>query len=214
MISHNMEQHSEEWWAVRRGIPTASSADKIITSTGKFSTQSKGYAFQLIANEVTQEDEQIEQTDWMERGHRLEEEARDWLSFDLGREVKQVGFMTNDDATMGVSPDGIIEDEMAAVESRPSLCSLLEIKCPKGSTHVGYLISGKLPTTYVAQCHMAMYISGLPLKFVSYHPDFRPFVIDIKPDDFTEKVGEAVHTFVEYLNKIRKEITGDSGKPS
>ncbi len=203
MISHNMEQHSEEWWAVRRGIPTASSADKIITSTGKFSTQSKGYAFQLIANEVTQEDEQIEQTDWMERGHRLEEEARDWLSFDLGREVEQVGFITNDAATMGVSPDGIIEDEM-----------LLEIKCPKGSTHVGYLINGKLPTTYVAQCHMAMYISGMPLKFVSYHPDFRPFVIDIKPDDFTEKVGEAVHTFVEYLNKIRKEITGDSGKPS
>jgi len=54
----------------------------------------------------------------------------------------------------------------------------------------------------------------MPRKFVSHHPAFRQFVIVIDPAAFTEKVGKAVHTFVEYLNKIRKEITGDSGKPS
>jgi hypothetical protein len=39
MITHDVTQGSPEWLEARLGIPTASEFDKIITPTGKPSTQ-------------------------------------------------------------------------------------------------------------------------------------------------------------------------------
>ncbi len=50
MITHNVEQSSPEWFALRAGIPTASNFSKIVTSAGKESKQRKSYATKLAAD--------------------------------------------------------------------------------------------------------------------------------------------------------------------
>lgn len=204
MIVHEtIDQYSEEWWAIRRGLPTASMADKILTPTGKFSTQSVGYACQLIASEVmgNEDEDQVEPNDWMLRGLELEVEARDWLALRYGKQVHEVGFITDNESTRGCSPDGTLKDG-------DTIGATVEIKCPKGSTHVKYLIDGTLPDYYKPQVHAVMAITNLPLVFVSYHPAFRPLVVKVEPDEYTDKVREAFDTFVKMQNEMRRKIRG------
>jgi len=196
MIVHKFSQYSPEWWDMRRGVPTMSKCDKIITpKTAKLSAQSRQYMCGLIAEPISREDEQqFEPTDWMLRGIELEEEAAAWYEMQHNCDLPQVGFITNDDATLGCSPDRFTEEHG------------LEIKCPKASTHVGYLINGTLPDFYKPQVHGSMFITGLPWIFISYHPDFAPLVVSVKPDDYTEKVGKALTQFVKDLSATRSKL--------
>jgi hypothetical protein len=195
----DFEQYSEDWWSARRGVPTASGFGKLLTPTGKPSTQAKGYMYSLIAECVTPEDEErFEPTEWMERGKLLEEEARDWYSMRQGKAVEQVGFILNDDGIAGCSPDGLISDDCG-----------LEVKCPKASTHVGYLLNGKLPPIYAPQVHGSMWVTGFSKWiFISYHPAFRPLVVTVKRDDYTKQVGVAVTKFAKDLATAKARIIG------
>ena len=192
------EQYSEAWWAARRGLPTASSFATIITPTGKPSTQFMKYACELIAEEVSQENEErFEPNEWMIRGHQLEDEARNWFAMHHNQPVEQVGLMVNDTGTYGASPDGKFVDQDCG----------LEIKCPKASTHVAYLLAGKLPDAYKPQVHGQLLVSGYPQwRFCSYHPDFTPLVVDVVPDEYTEKLKAAVDGFVIKLDEMKRRI--------
>jgi len=53
IIEYDIEQGSERWLQARLGIPTASAFDKIVTSTGKASTQSNAYMNKLLAEWLT-----------------------------------------------------------------------------------------------------------------------------------------------------------------
>jgi putative phage-type endonuclease len=197
MRQFDFEQYSDEWWAIRRGIPTASAFNKLITPGGKPSIQSKQYAYELVAECVVHEEEEnFESSKWMERGVILEDEARDWFSMKQGCEVQQVGFIMNDAETAGCSPDGLLTDDCG-----------LEIKCPKGSTHVSYLVNGKLPETYAAQVHGSLIVSGFSKWiFCSYHPSFVPFVIEVTPNEYTDKLRIALDQFIANLAELKRRI--------
>jgi len=196
MIVHKMDQYSELWWQIRRGVPTMSKCDKIITpKTAKLSAQSRQYMHELIAEPVSKEEEEgFEPTKWMLRGIELEEEARDWYEMHHNCDLDQVGFVTNDEATLGCSPDSLTETYG------------VEIKCPKASTHVGYLLNGTLPDFYKPQVHGSMFITGLPWRFISYHPDFDPLVVSVEPDDYTDLVGKALTQFAKDLSETRDKL--------
>ena len=201
MIIHDkVEQYTPEWWSLRRGLPTASRADKITTPTGKYSTQSRAYAHELIASEVmgNEDESKIEASEWMLRGLELEGEARDWFGLKLGNEVHEIGFITDNDNTRGCSPDGAIWTGPGQLE-----CTV-EIKCPMGKTHVGYLLAGVLPTFYGPQVHMTMSITGKPAVFISYHPSFKPLVVTVEPDEYTEMIGKALDKFVVEIAEMRE----------
>ena len=121
-----VEQGTEEWFAARRGIPTASEFGKLVTSTGKASTQMGEYINQLIAERLGAVDENYS-NDWMARGTELEPAARAWYSFATDIDTDQVGFVLNDTGTAGASPDALYD------------VSGLEIKCPSPKVHVSYL---------------------------------------------------------------------------
>ena len=105
------EQYSNEWWAARRGLPTASGFGKILTATGKPSAQAQRYLYELCADVRAPDENKIEPTEWMQRGTLLEAEARDWYSLHQNAEVEQVGFIINDENTLGCSPDGLLPNE-------------------------------------------------------------------------------------------------------
>lgn len=189
----NCEQKSPEWYAARLGVPSASSFDKIFTATGKKSTSAKAYRHSLIAEIATGAVDGIEQSPWVSRGNELEDAARAWYELEHGVDVEEVGFVLTDFG-YGCSPDGLVGDD-----------GLLEIKCPKPSTHVGYALAGKLPSTYVPQVQGQMLVMDREwCDFISYLPGAAPFIARVERDhEYTEALHEAL---VEFVDKLREEL--------
>jgi predicted phage-related endonuclease len=48
---------------------------------------------------------------------------------------------------------------------------MIEIKCPKSTTHIEYLLNNELPNTYYWQVHGQMWVTGRKwVDFVSFDP--------------------------------------------
>jgi hypothetical protein len=169
-----------------------------VTTAGEPSKQATEYLYQLAGEFVAKQAEVSFSTPWMERGTQLESEARKLYELVTGEEVKQCGLVYLDHRRdRHASPDGMMENKG------------LEIKCPKVNTHVGYLLSGKLPTAYFQQVQGGMYITGFPeWSFISYFPGLPMFKITVERNEaFIEKLHNALEEFCgklsETINKLR-----------
>lgn len=194
----DVEQGSEQWHRERCGLPTVSEFSRFITpAKGDYSSQAKGYIADLIVESVEGPQESYV-SGYMERGRVLEDEARLEYEFENDVEVVQVGLIVNHGA--GYSPDGLIEPDGA-----------LEIKCPKSSTHVKWLLDGKLPFEHKPQVHGALYVGQLEwLDFVSYCPGYPTLTIRVTPDEYTAKVADALDRFIADHIKAENQIIGVS----
>lgn len=208
MIVHDFAQYSPEWWSVRRGVPTASSASKILPSTGKPSTQQSTYIHDLVGDLYDPQYGYHEDyaSAAMKNGHILEPRVRDMYDFLKGGkdgEVYQVGFCTTDDGRFGCSPDALVGEDGG-----------LEIKSPKQSTQVKYLLADKVPAEYVPQVHFSLVVTGRKWwDFVSHCPGLPPLMVRVKPDDYTEQMRSEMDRFYEKLDKAKKKIAAlDEGR--
>jgi predicted phage-related endonuclease len=192
MIIHNMEQKSDEWFAIRKGRLTASQYDKVFNQ--KLLKLNKATALKhidgMLAEIYYKEDDlQKFKSSWaMERGVRLEDVAR--VDFELreGLEVMEVGFVTNDSFGdhIGCSPDGLIVGENGGIE----------IKCPLPATHMKYHREGVLPKEYRAQVHGSMAVCDADYWwFTSYCPGIKDFTMKIHRDGYTESLAQALKDF-------------------
>lgn len=196
MITHDQcEQGSEEWHFLRSGLISASSAGDIYTPTGKPATGAKveNYVNRLIAERVMGKPTESGFTSAaMERGHVIEVDARLWYEMANDVDVTEVAMLQEDDYSC--SPDGLIY-------SGDELIKGLEIKSPLAHTHVAYLLKNKIPTQYIPQLQVSMFVSGLnEWDFLSYHPDLEPMLITCKRDD--EWIEGFVQTAESILFKV------------
>ena len=76
MIAADCAQGTEEWEALRVGIPSASNFDKILTPKGEPSKQAEKYLYTLAVERVTGKREESYQSAAMVRGNEVEAEAR------------------------------------------------------------------------------------------------------------------------------------------
>jgi len=199
MIILDVPQLSEEWFAARTGIPSASHFDKIVTSTGAPSKQSEKYLYQLAAERITSIKEKGYTSDAMKRGVELEAEARNLFEMTHDVTVKQVGLCYQDESKLfSCSPDGLMED------------SGIEIKCPLSYTHVGYLFNGGLPTEYIQQVQGSMLITGFSSWFfMSYFPGLPALIINVKRDAILcAKLQAALALFCKELDAVTEKIKG------
>ncbi|EGY33595.1 possible bacteriophage exonuclease [Aggregatibacter actinomycetemcomitans serotype e str. SC1083] len=142
LITLDCEQGSEQWLKARLGIPTATGFENIVTPTGKKSSGQIKYMAELIEESILGLQDESFKSRFMDRGNQLESPARSAYEFVTGNDVVQVGGVYLDDKKeLMVSPDGLI----------PSLKKGLEIKCPKMSTHIRYLLEGVVPSEYIIQ---------------------------------------------------------------
>lgn len=184
----NCAQYSPEWWAARRGVPSSSNGDKIITpKTGEFSSQATGYACELIGDRYDhyygEHDEYA--TAAMKNGSIMEPESRRFYEFERDCEVQQVGFVLSDDKRFGCSPDSLCGEAGG-----------LELKNPQTATHVRYLIDGGLPLAYRPQVHWSLIVTGREWwDFLSYSAGLPPLLVRVVPDDFTEKLRGCMEQF-------------------
>ncbi|MFN8994070.1 MAG: lambda exonuclease family protein [Pseudomonadota bacterium] len=198
MIIHDVEQGSAEWHALRAGIPTASEFDKILSPTGKKSAQAEGYANRLLAELIVGGSvETWEGNVWTERGKELEQEAADFYEMSKGVTLKKVGFITDNERTMGASPDRLIEGG-----------GLLEIKCPSPHVHVAYLLKGEVDQGYNSQLQGQMLVTGEAwVDIVSYHPQMPPVIMRVKRDEsYIKSLREALDEFTATIEKKKASL--------
>lgn len=184
MIVMESQQGSKEWLEERMGLPTASNFNKIVTSKGNVSESRKKYMYGLAAERVSRVIPDSYKSADMDRGNELEEEARREYRRVSGNKVVECGFCLSDSSLYGASPDGLVESN-----------GLLEIKCPRPSTHVEYVIKDQLPTAYFQQTQGQLLVTGREwCDFVSYCPGLEPFIVRVVRDN-------------EFINKLERELT-------
>jgi len=196
----NLEQGSDEWFSARLGIPTASRFKDIITPLKcDKSTTYKSYMYELIAERITKDRENFFKSEWMERGNEIEPLARASYEFINDVTVQQVGMIFNDEMTIGISPDGLVGDNGG-----------LEIKSPKASTVVKYMLNGGLPLEYKPQVMGSLMISGREWwDFLAFHPMMHFYQVRVyRDEEYIKKMETHLNDFVHELefnySKLKK----------
>ena len=199
MIQNSHAQYSDEWWAARRGLPTASQFSRIVKGDGSRSTQRTAYLYECAAVRITGIYKESFSSAAMDEGTAREAISRKIYAMDQEVIVDEVGFCVSDDGRYGASPDGLVGDD-----------GLLELKNPAAHTHVGYLMKGKLPAAYVQQVYGELLVTGREwADFMSYSPGLPLFIVRVERDeDFMPKLEYELIMFSEELDKVCAEIQG------
>jgi len=194
-------QRSPEWYEARRGIPTASNFNKIVTSNGSPSKQAEGYLYQLVAERLAGVREEPYISPAMLEGIAREAESRRVYAMLREVEVEEVGFCIDDSGRYGCSPDGLIGED-----------GVLELKNPQGKAAVEYLVSGTLPTAYIQQVQGQLLVTGREwCDFVSYYPGLPTLIVRVERDEgFISKLRDALEAFCDRLDEVCKVIRDES----
>jgi hypothetical protein len=171
---HDVEQRSEQWFALRLGLLTGTGSCLIWSGWDKKEGRKKGsesvqrrdlrlsITCELMTGEPQEENRQP--TADMLRGIEKEQDAFDAYEMATGRAIRKVGFVSRSDLRIGCSPDGLIGDIEGGVE----------LKCPKSATHLGYIRDASvnefgIPDDYVPQIRHNLYVTGAAWwDFVSF----------------------------------------------
>jgi hypothetical protein len=196
-ILHKCEQYSDEYDRLKLGIPTSSNFDKIISPEGKPSKQWKKYAYHLIAERLLDRQVDSYTSPYMERGLALESDAAEFYEMLRDQPLERVGFITNDDASIGCSPDRLIGED-----------GLLEIKVPAPQTQVEYLLTGEIDRKYWPQLQGQLFISERKfVDIISYHPELPPSIISVERDDvFIACLENLLWEFNSFLREVMAKI--------
>jgi hypothetical protein len=191
MIILDHEQGSPAWYDSRLGRPSASQFNKLITSAGKASSQADGYINELIAERLTGVRVPIYVTEHMERGIRLEPEAREHYEFITEQKVTEYGFILDDSEEFGCSPDGFVGNEGG-----------LEVKCPTDSNLIGYHRNNKsFINKYKQQIMGCMMITERSWwSLMAYSETIPHLIVRVERDDeYIEKLAAEVQKAVNII---------------
>lgn len=188
MIVHNVEQGSEEWLALRAGIPTASEFTSILTPKRRsISSEMPKYAARLAAEIVLGYplDHDLSRNEDVQRGIYLEDNAALSYEFETGETLTKVGFITDDEGRYGASPDRLVGED-----------GLLEIKCPRPEKHASYVLNG-FGDAYFVQVQGQLLVTGRQwCDRYSYCPGLRPY------RERTERDEDCIKALKKALSEI------------
>jgi putative phage-type endonuclease len=194
-----MDQRSVEWHQARLGHATGSRASDILA--GKDTQARKGYITQLVTERLTGASQDFYTNADMQRGIEVEPVAR--AAYQASNElVDEVGFIKHPTILwFGASPDGLVGRD-----------GLVEIKCPRSTTHLEYIQAKKPPAKYVPQ--MLAQLSCTRRKwvdFVSFDNRFpehlQLFVVRFEPSaEELEKFETKVKEFLSEVNNLMEQL--------
>lgn len=194
----HIEQGTDEWHAIRRGIVTASVVGKLITpKTVKPAANdtSRGLLAQLVAERITGFTESVYPNAAMQRGTLDEPYARAIYSENV-QAVTETGFMIRDDwgFQIGYSPDGLVGDD-----------GLIEIKSRDQKIQLRTFLDDEVPLENIAQIQCGLLVSGRKwCDYVSYSGGMPLYVKRVLPDP---KWHAAILEAVTALEKEAAEMT-------
>ena len=168
-------QGTDEWFAARRGLVTASVISKLLTATLKVANNdtSRGLALTLTAERITGNIDPSFLSADMWRGVEDEPVARD-LYAERYAPVEQLGFIVRDfgDYRIGYSPDGLVGDD-----------GLIECKSRLQKIHLQTILNDRVPDENMAQLQCGLLVSGRAwIDYVSYCGGMPLWVKRVTPD--------------------------------
>jgi putative phage-type endonuclease len=191
-----MDQRSDEWFAARLGFATASRMNDALA--GPDTAARRNYLIQLVTERLTGQQQESYNSPAMQRGTDLEPVARMAYEATNGF-VDKAGFYKHQSIEwFGASPDGLAGDD-----------GLVEIKCPNSTTHVDYILEGKVPTKYKRQMLAQLACTGRKwCDFVSFDdrlPEhLQLFVVRFEPKP--EEIDKLQEGVIKFLNDVQQEF--------
>src|ERR1700752_2069046 len=204
IFHREVAQYSEMYDRPKLGIPTSSNFYKIITPQGKPSKQWREYACVLIGERILQQKIEFYNSPSMERGLIVEAEAADWYEFDQDVTVQRVGFITDDNHTIGCSPDRLVGNE-----------GLLEIKAPLPHTQVEYWLSGEVNERFRPQLQGQLYVSQRSwVDILCWHDVLPKVVMRVEPDEtFIKALDRQLQIVNFFIERVMEKIRATNEMP-
>ncbi|KKN39458.1 hypothetical protein LCGC14_0743280 [marine sediment metagenome] len=198
MIIHDCIQGPDDWYKLRLGKVTASCFGKAIAA-GQGKTR-KTYMIQLIAERLTQSEQEGFSSAVMVRGQEIEPYAREYYELLNDVSIREVGFVERNE-NIGASPDGFIGED-----------GLIEIKCPLSTTHIATILADKVPTTHKPQIQGQLWVCEREwCDFVSYDPRVRqrPFFCErvYRDEDYIKELHIKIQMFIDEMNQMMQILT-------
>lgn len=170
-----MEQGTEEWKLARLGKVTAS---RVSDARAKAGTATRAnYIADIITERLTGSPIESYTNAYMEWGTANEPLARAAYEIKTAIWVEQVAIVNHTTIpNFAASPDGLVGME-----------GLLEIKCPKTSTHLNWMLKGTVPSEHKNQMLAQLACTGRKwVDFLSFDPrlpeHLQMFVVRFEPD--------------------------------
>ena len=169
-LYNNIEQQTPQWHYLRKGKVTGTTLKAIIGTP-----KAREDAFYEVVGECLTIGDMDTKENPMDRGNRLEDQARAMFEFKTGKKVFTTGFCESDEhPRMGFSPDGLIENDGHYTED-------IEIKCPETKNYVKGWFKNQIPDEYYAQVIQSFIVNEKLEKkyFVLYHPEIEVYPMHI-----------------------------------
>lgn len=195
-------QRSPEWFAARAGRLTGSAAKAMLSQikAGEAAAR-RDLRMKLVVERLTgapQEDGFV--NDAMQWG--IDKEADAFAAYEAltGHMAERTGFVAHTELMAGCSLDGHIGSLTEG---------LLELKCPKSTTHFGYLQARQVPSEHKAQLTHNLWITGAKwIDFLSFDPRFPPDLQTFYMRLLREDVDIAAYELAArlFLSEVDKEL--------
>jgi hypothetical protein len=191
------DQGSADWFAARRGIPTASEFATIIgvKKDAKDKKTRQAYMRKLAGEIITGEVVEGYSNAHMERGKEMEGEARDRYAFQYDIDPVRVGFIRNGRA--GCSPDSLV-----------GTGGMLEIKTCLPHILIEKIEADDFPPEHRAQCQGGLYIANREyIDIAMYWPKLPLFVKRAHRDEgYIATIAGAIKEFNVELDELVERI--------
>jgi hypothetical protein len=192
-IFDEVEQGTDAWRQLRAGIPTASVFSCLLAS-GRGGGESKTrqtLLYKLAGERLTGEPAENYTNQFMDRGHAMEDEARQHYAFVRDCEPKRVGFIRN--GKSGCSPDALVNDD-----------GMLEIKTAAPHILIPLLLKGEAPPEHKAQLQGNLMVAERKwIDIIVYYRGMKPLIIREPRDEaYISELRNAVDVFDLELKKL------------
>lgn len=187
------EQGTPEWYAARRGLPTASEFATILAK-GEGKTR-RTYMLKLAGEIITEELTESYSNGFMDRGKEQEADARDLYAFINDEPLTRVGFVRN--GPVGCSPDAFVGDR-----------GVLEIKTAMAHILIGHLLKGDFPPEHRAQTQGALWVCEREWVDLAIYSPKLPLFVKRAPRDeaYIANLAGEVARFNDELAKIVEDV--------
>lgn len=196
----DVEQGSEEWHELRRGIPTASMF-KVLMVENDTKAGRTTYLHKLAGERITGVPAVSFVNEYMEKGKEIEPEIRRQYAFLRDCEPMQIGFVRNGKA--GASPDSLI-GETGMMEAKKAEPHILIPMLMKLQADMKYF-----PPEHRAQCQGNLMVAECEWidLIVFAHPKMKPLIVRADRDEpYIARLRDAVDVFDLELRRLVEKL--------